>query len=217
MQDIRWRTAAAVLLCIAAFTSIAGAAAAFAWWLIFARPFSRAGSIRLILPGVILVAVFSLVTALAGGDAVSYGIRMTVIILIGFWMYPEQKDGEFLQLGVWLLGDRTGFELGMLAELGMQTLDLLVRDFDRIRVAAALKGITPGYKFLVPAGLVLVTGALSRAGQTAELLAVRGYASGGTLCPSFVTTAIDRCAGISALCVLIIAIVPVSEFFILYR
>jgi hypothetical protein len=217
MQDIRWRTSAAVMLCIAAFMSIAGAVAAFAWWLAFARPFSRAGRIRLILPGAILVAVFSLVTALTGGDALSYGIRMTVIILIGFWMYTEQKDGEFLQLGAWLLGGRAGFELGMLAELGMQTLDLLVRDFDRIRIATAMKGITPGYKTLVPAGLVLVTGALSRAGQTAELLAVRGYRNGGTISPVFVTTKTDVAAGLCALCVLIISIIPVSEFFILYR
>jgi uncharacterized membrane protein len=84
-------------------------------------------------------------------------------------------------------------------------------------VAAMLKRITPGYKVLVPAGLVLVSGALSRAGQTTELLAVRGYRNGGTLCPAFVTTRADRIAGLCALCVLIIAIIPVSEFFILYR
>jgi energy-coupling factor transport system permease protein len=217
MQDIRWRTAAAILLCIGAFASIPAAAAAFVWWLLFARPFSRAGTIHLIIPGAILVSAFSLFSALAGGDAVSYFIRMMVIILIGFWMYADLNDGEFLQLGVWLLGDRAGFELGMLADMAMQTLVLLVRDFDRIRVAAMLKRITPGYKALVPAGLVLVSGALSRAGQTTELLAVRGYRNGGTLCPAFVTTRTDRIAGLCALCVLIIAIIPVSEFFILYR
>jgi|WetSurMetagenome_2_1015567.scaffolds.fasta_scaffold173636_2 hypothetical protein len=217
MQDIRLRTAAAVMLCIAAFASIPGAVAVFIWWLLFSRPFSQTDRIRLLIPGAILVTVFSLFSAIAGGDAVSYFIRMMVIILIGFWMYAEQKDGEFLQLGVWLLGDRAGFELGMLADMAMQTLALLVNDFDRIRIATTMKGITPGYKAIVPTGLVLVNMALSRAGQTAELLAVRGYRNGGTFCPEFITSKTDIAGCLAALCVLIIAIIPVSEFFILYR
>jgi hypothetical protein len=216
MQDIRLRTGTAILLCISAFISIPGAAAAFIWWIVWTGRFSRV-QIRRILPVAAMIAFFSTVLALTGGDGVSYFFRMLVIILIGFWVYAGQKSGEFLRLGVWLLGDRIGFELGMLADMGMQTMHLLVRDFSQIRVAETLKGIRPGWKTLVPAGLVLVNGALSRAENTAELMAVRGYRDGGSLCPEFTTPGRDILSSLSALCVLIIAFIPVSEFFILYR
>ena len=216
MQDIRLRTGTAVLLCISAFISIPGAAAACIWWIVFTGRFSRV-KIRVILPIAAMIAFFSIVLALTGGDGISYFIRMMVIILIGFWMYAEQKSGEFLKLGVWLMGNRVGFELGMLADMGLQTMHLLVSDFNQIRIAETLKGIRPGWKTLVPAGFVLVNGALSRAENTAELMAVRGYRDGGMLCPEFTTPGRDILSSLSALCVLIIAFIPVSEFFILYR
>ena len=216
MQDIRLRTVSAVILCISAFVSIPGAAAAFLWWIVCTGRFSGL-NIRVIVPVAAMVVFFSTVLALTGGDGLSYGIRMMVIVLIGLWMYAELKSGEFLRLGVWLLGDRAGFELGMLADMGRQTLDLLARDFDRILIAENLKDVRAGWKTLVPAGLVLVNGALSRAETTAELMAVRGYRGGGTFCPEFVTPRRDILSGLAALCVLIIALIPVSEFFILYR
>jgi hypothetical protein len=217
MQDVRLRTAAAVLLCISAFISIAGAVVAFLWWLVFTERFAQVKEVRMLVPVAAMIAFFSIVLALTGGDGVSYFIRMVVIILIGFWLYSEQKRGEFLRFGVWLLGERAGFELGMLADMGMQTLHLLDRDFHQIRIAETLKGMRPGLKTLVPAGFVLVSGALSRAECTAELMAVRGYRNGGSLCPGFTTPRRDMLAGLSAVCVLIIALIPVSEFFILYR
>jgi len=217
MQDVRLRTAAAVLLCISAFISIPGAVAAFLWWLVFAGRFAQVKQVRMMLPIAAMVAFFSIVLTLTGGDGASYFIRMMVIILIGFWLYTEQKSGEFLRFGVWLLGERAGFELGMIADMSMQTLHLLVRDFHQIRIAETLKGIHPGWKTLVPAGFVLVNGALSRAESTAELMAVRGYHDGGSLCPKFITPRMDILSTLAALCVLILALIPVSEFFILYR
>ena len=216
MQDIRLRTVTAFLLCIAAFVSIPGAAAALVWWIAWTGRLSGK-QVRAIIPVGAMIAFFSIVLSLTGGDGPSYFFRMLVIVLIGFWIYAEQKSGEFLRLGVWLLGDRAGFELGMLADMGMQAMQLLVRDFDRIRIAEALKGIRPGLRTVVPAGFVLVNGALARAETTAELMAVRGYRDGGSLCPEFTTPARDILASLSALCVLIIAFIPVSEFFILYR
>ncbi len=205
MQDVRLRTVSAVLLCISAFISVPGAAAAFLWWIACTGRFSGM-KIRTVVPVAAMIAFFSTVLALTGGDGISYFIRMMAIILIGFWMFAELKSGEFLRLGVWLLGDRAGFELGMLADMGRQALDLLARDFDRILVAENLKGIRAGWKALVPAGLVLVNGALSRAETTAELMAVRGYRGGGTFCPEFVTTGKDILSSLAALCVLIIAL-----------
>ena len=216
MQDIRLRTVTAFLLCIAAFVSIPGAAAALVWWIAWTGRLSGK-QVRAIIPVGAMIAFFSIVLSLTGGDGPSYFFRMLVIVLIGFWIYAEQKSGEFLRLGVWLLGDRAGFELGMLADMGMQAMRLLVRDFSRIRIAEALKGIRPGLRTVVPAGFVLVNGALARAETTAELMAVRGYRDGGSLCPEFTTSGRDILTSLSALCVLIIAFIPVSEFFILYR
>jgi energy-coupling factor transporter transmembrane protein EcfT len=217
MQDIRLRTGTALLLSIAAFATITGAVAAFIWWLFFSRPWQKRGKVGSIIPVIILIAFFSLVLELSGGGGLSYGLRMIVVVLIGTWVYAEYRNGDFLNLGTWLFGNRTGFELGMIAEMGMQSLDLMISDFARIRQAQELKGTRWGLRSLVPAGVVLVHDALARAGDMAELMAVRGYCHGGTWCPKFVTTKQDIIAGLAALCMGIIAFIPVSEFFILYH
>ena len=217
MQDPRIRIAAASILSIAAFISLQGAAAAFLWWLVFTPRFRIVKKIRLVFSLILMIAFFSLVLEIFGGNGLSYFCRMTVIILIGMWVFGEQKSGEFLNIGVWLFGTRTGFDLGMVAEMGIQSLSSVTADFDRIRIAEQIKGRKWGVRSLVPAGLVLVHGALGRAEDTAELLAVRGYRSGGTLSPYFKTGAFDVVAGLCTLVVLLCALIPVSEFFILYR
>jgi len=217
MQDPRIRIAAAALLSIAAFISLQGAAAAFLWWLVFTPRLQIAKRIRLVFSLILMIAFFSLVLELFGGGGVSYFSKMTVIVLIGMWMFGEQKPGEFLSISVWLFGDRTGFELGLVAEMGIQSLVSVTADLDRIRMAEKIKGLQWEVRSLVPAGLVLVHGALARAEDTAELLAVRGYRSGGTLCPEFFTGPLDRVAGIFASGILLSALIQVSGFFILYR
>ena len=217
MQDVRLRIGTSILLCISAFISIPGAVAAFLWWLAFSGQVFKVVRIRMLIPVVAMLACFSAILAWTGGDGISYFIRMIVVVLIGFWVYAEQKSGEFLGFGVWLLGERRGFELGMLAGMGLQTLHLLIRDFDHIRVAESLKGSRPGWKTLATAGMVLVSGALMRAEHMAELMAVRGYQDGGSLCPVFITPRNDCLMSLASLCVLIIALFSVSEFFILYR
>jgi hypothetical protein len=217
MQDPRIRIATASILSIAAFISLQGAAAAFLWWLVFTPRFRIVKKIRLVLSLILMIAFFSVVLELFGGNGFSYFCRMTVIILIGMWVFEEQQSGEFLAISVWLFGTRIGFDLGMIAEMGIQSLSSVTADLDRIRIAEKIKGKHWGVHSLVPAGLVLVHGALNRAEDTAELLAVRGYRSGGTLCPVFKTGSIDVVAGLCALVVLLCALIPVSEFFILYR
>jgi len=217
MQDVRLRTGVAVLLSMAAFFSIAGACAAAVWCCIFARRIPVRKNARLFLSLAVMMGFFSLVLEVSGGDGVSYFIRMMVIVLIGAWIYSEQKRGEFLRLGVWLLGDRAGFELGLLADMGMQAMDLLIADFEKIRIAERLKRRPLNAARIVPAGIVLVNRALCRADDTAELLAVRGYRDGGSLCPAFVTTYRDGFASLLACGVVLLALIPVSEFFILYR
>lgn len=217
MQDIRLRVGTAALLSLAAFTSVTGAAVVFLWWLFFSRPVQVLKKMRMVIPVILLIAFFGLILELTGGGGISYCLRMTVIVLIGAWVYAGYRQGEFLSLGTWLLGKKTGFDLGMTAEMGMQSLDLLVSDFSRIRQAQELKGTRWGLRSLVPAGSILIHGALRRADETAELMAVRGYTRGGSYCPVFETPVKDIIAGIAALCMGIIAFVPVSEFFILYH
>lgn len=217
MQDIRLRAGAAALLSLAAFTSVTGAVLVFIWWLFFSRPVQVLKKMRMVIPAIILIAFFGLFLEFTGGGGFSYWLRMTVIILIGAWVYSGYRQGEFLKLGTWLFGKKTGFDLGMVAEMGMQSLELMVSDFSRIRQAQELKGTHWGISSLVPAGSILIHGALRRADETAELMAVRGYTRGGSCCPVFETPVRDILAGIVAICMGLIAFVPVSEFFILYH
>jgi energy-coupling factor transport system permease protein len=217
MQDMRIRVGAGVLLSLAAFISIDGAAAALIWWLVFAGKMKIIRQIKLVLSLILLILFFSALLALMGGDGLSYFVRMSVILLIGMWVFTERQPGEFLDFGVWLFGDRYGFELGMLGEMGMQSLTMFESDFDRICIAERLKGNQLGIRSIVPAGLILVHGGLERAEETAGLLAVRGFCNGGTRCPEFVTGRQDIVGGLLAIAIGIFAVVPLSEFFILYR
>jgi energy-coupling factor transport system permease protein len=172
---------------------------------------------RIVIPAIILVIFFGFILELMGGEGISYCLRMTVIILVGAWVYTGYRQGEFLRLGTWLLGKKTGFDLGIIAEMGMQSLELMIADFSRIRQAQELKGTRWGIRSLVPAGRILIYSALRRADETAELMAIRGYVRGGSYCPVFETPVKDIIAGLAALCMGIIAFIPVSEFFILYH
>ncbi len=77
--------------------------------------------------------------------------------------------------------------------MGMQSLSCITADFERIRLAARIKGMRWGIRSLIPAGVILVHGALARAEESAELLAIRGYRSGGVWYPEFVTKPWDQC------------------------
>jgi energy-coupling factor transport system permease protein len=105
----------------------------------------------------------------------------------------------------------------MIAEMGMQSLLSVTTDFDRIQLSHKIKGIRWGVNSLSSACLLLVSNAIIRAEDSAELLAVRGYHSGGTMCPEFLTRPMDIIAGIIALIILLVTLIPFSEFFILYR
>lgn len=215
MQDVRIRTAAAILLSFVAFMSVTGAALGLVWWLIFTPNIRILKVNHLFIPSIVMIGFFSLVLQILGSDGLSYFFRMLVIILLGCWLLAEQKPGEFLHLGCWLFGPRTGFELGLIAEMALQNLAFLSTDFDRIRTAERMKGIRTGIPSIIPAVRVLLHRTLLRAGDTAEQLAIRGYIHGGTFTPVFIRDTRDRVAGFCALCAGIIAMIPVSAFFIL--
>jgi hypothetical protein len=217
MQDVRVRIGTATLLTFVAFFSVPGAVGVFAWWLVFTPRLQEVKRIRIVSGTILMIALAALFISATGGDGPSYLVRMGVIILIGIWLYSKQEVGEFLHLGVWLLGNRIGFEIGMIAEMGMQMAESLTADLDRIHMAMMIKGQPWGVKTLVPAGLILVSDALVRSQDTAELMAVRGFYRGGSFCPQFITRHYDLIPVIAAIVVGFLAFVPVSEFLILYR
>ena len=128
MQDIRLRTGAAIVLSLAAFLSITGAFLVFIWWLVFTRRLQILKQFRLMVPLLVLMTFFSAVVEFTGGGGLSYFSRMMVIVLVGMWIYQERQSKEFLDLAVWMFSNRAGFELGLIAEMGMQSLNLLVAD-----------------------------------------------------------------------------------------
>ncbi|MDO9326967.1 MAG: hypothetical protein Q7T80_18620 [Methanoregula sp.] len=217
MQDVRMRIGTATLLTLAAFFSVAGAAGVFVWWLVFTPRFQEIKRIRMVTGTIFMIALAALFISVSGGDGPAYLARMSAIILIGIWLYSELETGEFLHLGVWLMGTRTGFEMGMIAEMGMQMAKSLAADLDRIHMAMHIKGQPWGVKNLVPAGLILVNDALGRAQDTAELMAVRGFYNGGSFCPKFTHKRSDIIPAMAAIVVGFLTFVPVSEFLILYR
>ena len=194
MQDVRIRTGVATLLSIVSFMSIIGAVAAFVWWFLFAGKRNLLNN-RVLLPSLLVIGIFSLILELTSGGGFSYFLRMLVIILISAWFLQEQKPGDLFSLGTWLFGNRTGFEIGMIAEMAIQSLESLQTDYDHIRTACVLKGAGWGMRSIIPAGLILVHRTLNRASETAEILAVRGYTHGGTRVPSFTTSRMDLIAG----------------------
>lgn len=206
MLDVRLRTGSATLLSLIAFYSLQGAGAAFVWWLLFTPNLRLVWKNRLVLPSLALIGIFSTILEITGGGGLSYFFRMMVVILIGVWLLSGQKPGDFLNLGCWLFGTRAGFELGMLADMALQSLNSLIIDFDRIRAAERMKGVRSGIQSIVPVGRVLVHGTLLRAEDTGELLAIRGYVRGGTWVPAFARETGDLVAAFFALCAAVIVV-----------
>lgn len=215
MNDVRLRIATATILSCGAFVSIHGAVAALIWWLIFTPRRKALPHLSVIAGFAVMIAAVAAVLQVTEGTGISYGIRMGTVILVAMWLWSERQPGEFLSLGVWLFGNRFGFELGVVAELSMQAFDALIRDLDQLKTAWMLKGIRMGTGHLTTAGTILITGALIRAQDATELLAVRGYRHGGSLCPAFNPLPADICGFIAAIIAGSIAVIRVGEFFIL--
>ena len=217
MQDPRLRLFATAALSIAAFASTAGAVAALVWWLIFTPRTKALPRPGLFLSLVGIIAVTALVSGLGGGPGVSYLIRMVVILLIAAWAYAETQEGEVLAVAVWAFGDRIGFEMGLIAEMGLQGLTVIRQDIEQMRVALALKGIRIGARSIVPIAILLIITEIRRADDLARLLVVRGYTLGGRICPTFETGARDLLAALLATVPGVLYWIPVRDVFILVQ
>jgi hypothetical protein len=215
MQDPRLRLLAVILLSTATFLSISGAILSFFWILFY--PANLKDALRS--PGfwvlVVMTGIISVVISLLGTGGISYFVRITVIFLLAFTVYRGWTPGEYLDLSVWLFGARSGFDLGLAIEMSLQGLKEAGRDWSRMLVALKLKGVRPDFRALPSLGVLLLQTRLMRARDQADLLVTRGYDRGGSCCPVFRTEKKDILASVLAGIVLILAVFPVRDVFIL--
>lgn len=214
MQDPRIRIFVVVILSVAAFISVAAAMLAFLYWVIFTprlKVLKRPATVTFFL----MIVVVSVFTQLTGGNGLSYFIRLTVVLLLALYAYYEYRPGEFLAVSVWAFGKRYGFDPGLIAEMSVQSIYDLEYDLSRIRMAITQKGIKFSFHQLIPVGGMIVLNQIRRAGDQADLLAVRGYTKGGTCCPRFHPEGKDYLCGVLAIIILIFAFLPVRDIFIL--
>lgn len=185
MQDPRLILLSTLGLSLAAFAGGWGALLALVWWLLGTPRRFPTGRWRSVLGLFLLILATAALVALSGGDGLSYLFRFSVILLIASWAYGSRKGGELLDIGAWALGNRAGFELGLIAEMAAGSLEGLDRDLSLLRLALRLKAGRVTLPALIPALGLLVRRELDRARDLGDLLAVRGYRQGGTLCPRF--------------------------------
>ena len=215
MQDPRLRLLTAVVLSLAAFASTAGAVAALVWWLLFTPRTKVLPRPGVFLPLIAMIAVTAALSVWGGGAGVSYFIRMIALLLLATWVYAETEEGEMLGVAVWALGNRVGFEIGLIAEMGICGLAVIREDIEQMRVAMALKGIRPGVRSIVPLAVNLIVTEIRRSDEIARLLVVRGYTIGGRICPLFRTEPGDILTAIMALIPVLLSTLPLRDVFIL--
>jgi energy-coupling factor transport system permease protein len=215
MQDPRLRLISVICLSIAAFTSVLGAVMTLIWLLL--SPGSLLSHLRSAAFWIIIIVtgIIASVSQYTGGEGISYFIRMSVLILLAFTIYSGWRPGEYLDLSVWLFGNKAGFDIGLAVEMSIQGLHDVSREFKRIVTAHTLKGRQPGISSIPSVGFLLIHGRLMRAQDQADLLISRGYVQGGSCCPVFRTPKKDIFAGCCAVLILILSFIPVRDIFIL--
>ena len=202
MQDARLRILTTIILSAGAFMSLYGALAALAWWLLLTPRWRALPHPRMLLWVMLMIAITSIVSELSGGAGISYFIRMVAILLIAAWAYSQMQDGDLLDVSVWLMGPRIGFDIGLTAEMGMQSLGLIKQDIQQVRQAMAVKGMKVSVFSILSLAANIVINQLRRTEGMAKLLMVRGYESGGEVEPRFTTTRLDYLLALSSFLVL---------------
>ena len=193
MTDIRIRLIVVILLSLSAFTGVLGTLLAAACWIVFCaeETFSH-NSWKLFMPSAVLAAGFpGLILYLSGGDGGIYAAKIFVIFCLAFWLGVSHKPGEFLDLGVWALGRKTGFDLGLSAELPMRTPPDTADDLSHMKSALGIKGERLTRKTTPPLATGLLLLSLSRSDRIGAYLARIGYHTGCTYLPHFPTTKTD--------------------------
>ncbi|MDD1715652.1 MAG: energy-coupling factor transporter transmembrane protein EcfT [Methanolinea sp.] len=217
MEDPRIRLFSVIAISICAFLSTGGAVLALAWWGILTpgpRLLLRSPAPLWTFVPVGLVSVLIVIT---GGDGISYLIRMAAIVLVASYAFQVRKPGEFLHVCGWLMGNQTGFDIGLSGEIGLSSLELLERDLSRIRAAMQLKGMSLSRKTFGPIAAGIVVRLLASSEDQADLLYTRGYSAGGTACPRFTRRTLDFIPFFAAIFFLILSFLEVRDIFILLQ
>lgn len=183
--DGRLRLLSVILLSLGAFLSVGGAILALMWWVVASWRRWEIPDRHLIVILGMLILLPALVTEFFTGGGLSYGIRMSAILFISFWVYTDYRGGEMLDLFVWAGSEGKGFDIGLAAEMVMQGIYLAGTDLQQIRRAYSIKGLKIGVKTFIPAAISLLLIHIRRSDETAQLLALRGFHGGGTYAPSF--------------------------------
>jgi len=169
-----------ILLSCAAFACMESALASMLWILVFSERKFRVPSIPAFLGLFIMISIISVVSWNADSGGLSYFVRMVALIFIAVWAYSEIKPGEILDTLVWLLGEKTGFELGLTAEMAMTEIRRIPDDFRMARTATGFKGKKmKAWDYVPVLGNILII-TLRRAEEHGKVLAGRGYICGGT-------------------------------------
>ena len=172
--------AAMILLSCAAFASAEAALFSIAWLLVFSERRFRIPSIPAFAGLFAMIIIISIISLNDVRGGLSYFTRMSAMIVIAIWAYSEIKPGEILDTLVWLLGEKTGFELGLTAETAMTEIRRIPEDFRMARVAIGFKGKKFRFTDYIPVfgNILIIT--LRRAEEHGKVLAGRGYYCGGT-------------------------------------
>lgn len=215
MEDIRCRLLSTLALSFAAFSSVHGAFLSLAWLAIAESGRRSLPHLKRFMYYGGVVITISILIALSGGDGLSYGIRIFALLLVAAWAYAEYRGGEMLDLFVWLFGRKTGFDLGMIAEMGLASLSELARTVERISISFAIKGEKKTFRRVCGVASSILYNQLQRAEEQATLLAIRGYRKGGSHCPSFVRSSAEMIATSVAITITILSIGLSTEILIL--
>ncbi len=213
MQDPRIRLVAVTALSLASYVSVWGALATLAWVAVFYPRGTFRPRALPVAAALAMISAVSIVLTITGGDGMGYFIRFSAILLVALYAYASYISGEILGLSVWLFG-KGGFEPGLMAEFCLQSLQVLGEDLSRSIIAIGLKKNGSIWKWLIPVTVLLVKRSLSRASEQADLLAIRGYREGGSICPSFHPAGRDFMAGSLTIVIGLFAFIPVRDIFI---
>lgn len=206
MHDPRIRLFGTVLLTISSFISIWGALLSVLWWFVTTKRTTSFQSFRSLALVFMLPVMASGAIYLSGGDGLSYLIRIGAVILIASWAYSERYQGEFLDVSVWLLGERIGFDIGLIGEMSLASAEVMSDDVRRILIALNQKNQCLSLQTIPPIIFSFLIRQLLLSQQKAAILALRGYEGGGTLCPRFMTPFTDIVAGAATILILTVSL-----------
>jgi hypothetical protein len=212
MQDVRLRLATAACLSVASYACVSGALFTILWWLLFTEREKTLPGRGVLASFLVMILAIAGVNQFQGGDGLSYAVRMVPIILLAGWLYHERMPGELLHAAVWLFGPKTGFDLGLIAEMGIQAMGTIGDEIERMRRAMKLKGLPWGVKSMVPVGRNLLHMQGVRSAEQAQILASRGYCGGGSLDAAFKTSAWDSITFFIAFSGLLLVIARLEKF-----